>query len=139
MRKLLRSIRSLLAVLAVGVLFMVGSLRLRLYVVPAAWLWLDGRRRVRWLAWCIMPVLALLAFSYAASPHVFVTSVRVAAARPPYETPWVLIEGCCQDGRLPVPAARTAELPELPAAAMVCPAVTLSPVFTSTLSGLRCA
>jgi 1-acyl-sn-glycerol-3-phosphate acyltransferase len=63
-RKLFRGLRSLLAVLAVGLLFVLGSLVLRLYVVPAAWLRPQRRpvlisRYMKWMARNIFRLLEL--------------------------------------------------------------------------------
>jgi 1-acyl-sn-glycerol-3-phosphate acyltransferase len=63
-RDLFRGLRSLLGVLAVGLLFVLGSLVLRLYVVPAAWLRPERRpalisRYMKWMARNIFRLLEL--------------------------------------------------------------------------------
>jgi 1-acyl-sn-glycerol-3-phosphate acyltransferase len=62
--KALRSLRSFLAVLAVGLLFVLGSFRLRLYVVPAAFLFPERRfalisHYMKWMSRNIFRLISL--------------------------------------------------------------------------------
>lgn len=64
MTRALRSLRSFVAVLAVGLLFMLGSLRLRLYVVPAAFFFPERRfalisHYMKWISRNIFRLLTL--------------------------------------------------------------------------------
>ena len=90
-------------------------------LLPAALTWLGPGGRLRWLASAAAVVVLGLTPFVLVSPAVVQTSARVMASRPPYETPWVFLEGCCFDGRMPDPAQRDATLPDLPRTAGVVP------------------
>jgi 1-acyl-sn-glycerol-3-phosphate acyltransferase len=83
-RKLLRSLRSLVAVLAVGLLFMWGSVVLRLGVVPAAYFRPERRFALisRYMKWMSRNILRLLVLGGA--------RVR-RSGRLPTETPVVVV------------------------------------------------
>ena len=90
-------------------------------LLPAALTWLGPGGRLRRLASAAAVVVLGLTPFVLLSPAVVQTSARVMASRPPYETPWVFLEGCCFDGRMPDPAQRDATLPDLPRTAAWCP------------------
>jgi len=77
-----------------------------LAALPALAMLLAPALRWRLLAACAVVVGAVGLLCLLVSPAALLGSVAASSLRPPWETPWAVLEGCCPVGQLTPPAAR---------------------------------
>ncbi len=86
-------------------------------LLPAALALLPAEGRTRWVKSFALAIGAVLLLLMLVSPRALVSSLEVSARRPPWESVWALVEGCCAYGKLPAPAERGVTLAGLPESA----------------------
>lgn len=76
--------------------------------LPALLAWLPRLERRRCLASVVVPVGAVALLFAVLAPRALLGSAEALATRPPWESPWVLVEGCCVHAPIPPPEQREA-------------------------------